>query len=51
MDVGLREKCLNGVHPQKNFSNSDGDYEFPENSRTKTGAAAILSKRISPMLV
>ena len=27
-DVGYGQKCLNGVHPQKNSSNFDGNYEF-----------------------
>lgn len=33
MDGGMREKCLNGVHPQKDFSNFDGNYEFPAKNR------------------
>ena len=28
MDVGMWEKCLNGVHPQMYSYNFDGDYEF-----------------------
>ena len=28
MDGGMKKKCLNGVHPQKNSSNFDGNYEF-----------------------